>query len=312
MRFVVLMLCGCGTEFGLDGIEDADPPAATVTIVEQFVQAARPKVDLLVVIDDTASMAQEQERLAEGFAAVPQALAAAGVNWHLGVTTTTMGGEQAGLLVGSPYVLTQANVDLLEGRLAVGTDGSGAEAGLAAAATALSLATSTGLNAGFRRDDASLHLLFMSDADDTSEAWLGADPVATFLDVLASEAARTGLDATASGVVGDVPLGCSSADGNAAPGTRYHEVIAASDGVAGSICAPVFDEVLSSLAQHSIQFEDHFALEHQPEPGTLSVRIDGISSSEWALELDPPTIVFDGPPPAEALIEVRYVVVVAQ
>ena len=61
-------------------------------MTESFVQAPLPKVDLLLIIDDTASMEQEQAALAAHFAALLDDLDAVDIAWQLGVATTEMDG----------------------------------------------------------------------------------------------------------------------------------------------------------------------------------------------------------------------------
>ena len=74
-----------------------------------------------------------------------------------------------------------------------------------------------GVNVGFRRPDAALHVVFISDGDDESGDVLGDHPVDAFLGLLAAEESRTGRAARASAVVGDVPDGCTGDDGAALP-----------------------------------------------------------------------------------------------
>ena len=70
----------------------------------------------------------------------------------------------------------------------VGTSGAPPESGLAAAWLALTEPNISGSNRGFRRPDALLHIVFVSDNDDQSDEVLGEDPVGTFQDFLSGEA----------------------------------------------------------------------------------------------------------------------------
>lgn len=298
-------------DFGLDPI-DTDPPAERVLVTDHHVQAALPAVDVLFVVDDTKSMDQEQASLAEGFASFADALASAGVAWHLGVTSTDASGDRAGWLRGEPWVLTPDLPDAVErcgDALQVGTGGAAPEAGLGVAVRALELAGRGGPNAGFRRPDAVLHVVFVSDADDASEGLLGPDPVSAFLDRLDEERARTGLPARASAVVGDLPSGCTSARGAARPGFRYHEAVESTGGAAASICALSFAGVLAAIGEAAVDFPTSFALRALPEPGTLRVSVNGVRQvAGWVLQDEPPAVVFDVAPPAGADVEATYVV----
>ena len=80
----------------------------------------------------------------------------------------------------------------------VGTDGAGPEAGLAAATQVAGSGRSGRTERGFRRPDALLHVVFVSDADDQSQLWLGPDPAPRSSAALAGETGRSGLPARAS------------------------------------------------------------------------------------------------------------------
>lgn len=311
MRWAWLLgLPGC-IEFGISAIQDTDPPEQLVAVHEEFVQRPLPAVDLLFVVDDTASMAQEQAALAARFAGLVGALDDAGVSWHVGVATTDMGGPLAGWLRGSPYVLTPTTPDAPErfGDLVqVGTEGAAPEAGLAAALLALELAGPGGPNAAFRRPDAVLHVVFVSDADDGSGPWLGADPAGAFLDALADEHARTGAPALASAVVGDAPSGCVSEMGMAQPGSRYLQVVEASGGEATSICAADFSPLLAAIGAVSVAWPQVFPLQAAPYQDSLRVTVDGEDAPGWELDADALAIVFDVPPPPSSRIVASYIV----
>jgi hypothetical protein len=310
MRWWLGFGVGC-TDFTLDPIETEVSPPPKVVVRETFVQAPLPKVDLLLVIDDTASMAQEQSSLAEDFAILLDALDALAIGWQLGIVTTDMGRSDAGWLRGSPWILTPDEPlrdEVFAEMVQVGVTGGGPEAGLAAAALALDLSQPGEPNAGFRREDALLHVVFVSDADDQSDGWLGGDPAASFLGVLDQEIERTGLPARASALVGPVPSGCSSIWGTALPAERYDEVALTSGGVVVSICAADFGPVVDTLSEASIVWRVDFPLRETPLEGSLRVEIDGVSVPEADFLLEGSLLSFPKPPPPESQIDVRYLV----
>ena len=189
----------------------------------------------------------------------------------------------------------------------MGTQGSGPEAGLAAMVAALKEPLRSNDNRGFRRDDASLHVVLLSDADDHSEDWLGTDPASAALSLLSDEADRTGLSARFSAIVGDVPLGCFGAESAALAGTRYTEVALTSGGIQTSICSDDFGGLLGELGSTAVDYPRRFELQAVPVPDSVRVSVDSLRVDEgWVLELLPPTVVFDDPPPAGAQIDVRY------
>ena len=306
---ILLALSSC-IEFGIDPIDPDGAPVQLVEVTDAFVQAPLPAVDMLFVIDDTASMAQEQEALGADFDALFQDLEASGIGWQIGGVTTDMAAADAGELRGNPWILTPETPEL-EGQFAelisVGSKGNADEAGLAAALRALELAQAGGPNAGFRRYGAGLHVIFVSDSDDNSDAYL-SDPVGTFLDVLSTES-FPGASAIASSLIGDVPAGCVSPMGTAVAGFRYAEVAQSTGGVEVSICATDFGPLMETLGQVSVHFQRVFPLSAVPLENSTRVRVDGELVSEgFEVDLVLGTVSFDDAPPAGAEITVTYLV----
>ncbi len=153
-------------------------------------QAPNNEVDILWVIDDSASMAEEQEVLADGFAAFGAQLETSGTDFHIGVITTSFDYDQddRGVLMGDPPFLTQLDDFQAEFalRAQVGVEGSDKEKGLEAAAFALHpvMTTDGGPNAGFVRPEAQLLVVVVSDEEDCSDngALEGAPPSACYTD----------------------------------------------------------------------------------------------------------------------------------
>jgi len=288
---------------------DEDPEVEPdVYATEAFSQAASPKVDVLWIVDNTGSMAEEQAALAEGFGAFIEALDAHALAYQVGVITTDMTAD-AGLLQGNPWIITP-ELDDPESAFAaavdVGTESVGDEAGLAALVAALSEPLRSGDNRGFRRPDAVLHAIAVSDADDASAGWLD-DPVAEAEALLAAEAQASGLPAFLSAVVCDDPGGCACEGGGAGvPGLTWIEVAEATGGVVSGICEGDLLPVVAALGELSVTLGDTFYLSATPH-GDPQVWVDGErAEGGWAVLDDPPRLVFAAPPPAGALVEIRY------
>jgi hypothetical protein len=310
----LLLATGCDFEFRLDPQDSGDAPVRVV-VEDTFVQAPEPAVDLLFVVDDTASMAQEQEALGDAAAALVDALGDAGLAWQAAVVSTDMSGSDAGWLRGDPFVLTPGLPDvesLFALAFAVGVDGAAPEAGLAAAVEAVALAEAGGPNAGFRRPDAALHVVFVSDDDDASDEWLGLDPVSSFVEAMGGQD-RAGLPARASAVVGPVPDGCTTANGTAQAGARYKSVVERTGGTFQSICEADFAPLLAALADVAPAYPTRFDLSQDPKDDDVGVAVDGARLTEgWTLDrTDGPAVIFDVAPAAGAEIVVTYVVEVA-
>ncbi len=307
-------LVGC-SEFGLDPIDDPDPPPELVVVQETFVQQALPALDVLFVVDASTSMTQEISALGAGVEGLIDALDAAGVGWHLGVVPAAgrLAPEEgvANGLLGSPWVLTSQTPDVGAAFAAALPTPSvlAGEGGIAAAIFALEGADG-GVNEGFRRSGAALVVVFVSDADDGSIELLADPPAQSLVDALQVEEDRYGAPALASALVGDLPNGCSSSLGAASAAPRYHQAVVRTGGVVGSVCSLDFGPVLAGVAEEAVAFPTQFPLSLMPATGNMQVRIDGELDLGWTVEDadDGAVLVFDEAPPAAAVINVSYAV----
>jgi hypothetical protein len=147
---------------------------------ETFSSATRPKADVLLVIDDSCSMADRQTSLAQGMNALLAYANLNSVDFHLGVTNTELTGStaaQAGLLHATQNgrkILTPSTPNLsaqFSQLVNVGTAGSN-ESCMDPATRALSAPNINDptKNAGFLRDDASLAVICFTDARDQAPA----------------------------------------------------------------------------------------------------------------------------------------------
>lgn len=175
-------------------------PAAQ-TQHDEFSQREAGQVDVLWVVDNSRSMAQEQDRLAGRFLEFFRQLTESKVDFHIGVITTDADGEAGALreYTGTAVPGCAANCRYIHpgicedvGRdtstctsriegvfrnlITVGTEGANYERGLLAAAKALgrhmdaegNFVPAPEVNAGFLQDNADLYLIFVSDEDDNS------------------------------------------------------------------------------------------------------------------------------------------------
>ncbi len=303
-----------GTAACIDyGVHDEDEEADERLVLEEvFTQFAEPAVDVLWVIDNTGSMAEEQAALAESFGAFAQGLVEQEVAYQLGVVTTDVSDDGAGVLHGLPWIITPQTADpeaAFTEAVQVGTDGQPPEAGFGAAWLALSEPLRSGANRGFRRDDALLHIVVVSDNDDESDELLGKDPAQHFLEFLEQEASAAGMEPMVSAVAGDVPDGCSGSSGRALAGTRYQQVVEATDGVFASICDADMDAVVQALGEMSLIYADSFELQAVPYTETLAVWVDDLRQEEgWSFDEQSNCVVFTQAPEPDATIRVRYTV----
>ena len=301
-------MAGCSEIVVRDNI-DAKPDPIEVT--ETFRQLDRPRVDLLFVVDNTASMEPARAALAAAASNLVEALDAGKLAWQVGVVSTDIASDDIGLLQGDPWIITPSTDD---GPAAVARAldvpaGTAPTGGLGAATRALTEPLRSASNRGFRRPDAALHIVVLSDADDQSGAILGVDPADAFLGFLENEAAEARRPATLSAVVGDAATGCIGSTGTALPGDTYIEVAQASGGAIASICEADLGDVVASLSTLVQEGTSRFELQAIPVPDTVRLDIDGVRRDDgWTLLLSPPAIAMETPPPPGSTLSVRYTV----
>lgn len=303
----LVLLCACSDFF----VQRREPePDPVLRVTESWVQEPAAAVDVLWVIDNTPSMAEEQLAVEAAAGAFVGALESASLAWQIGVLNTELDSPEAGRLQGTPWIITARDTNPVESLAAasqVGLSGSGPAGGLGAVSLALDEPLRSTANRGFRRPDAALHVVVFSDGDDESELVLGQDPVSAFEQVLAREQDQTGESAQLSVVVGDPGAGCLGEGGQATPGDRYAAAADASGGAVGSICTADWAGVLEVLGEVSAVYPSRFPLQAIPAPGSERVTIDGTASDEWSLDLQSAELVFANPPQPDSVVRMTYV-----
>lgn len=271
IAFACVLLAACNVE------NDFSSPNQT----DYFYQAENNEVDILWVVDNSCSMTEEQQTLANGFTTFILAMEDSGTDFQIGVITTDTDTAAAGELIGSPPFLT---IDddyraKFRARAKVGIQGSDKEKGLHAAALATTSISDN--NAGFIRDDASLMVIVVTDEEDCSDfgALDGADPAACYRKddqlapvtdfVDAMNAAKHGQDMVQiSGIIGS--KGCELAW----PGYRYVDAARLTAGVIGDICDDDWSEMLTDLGANAAGIRRRFQLSKAVSDGTLEVFVD--------------------------------------
>jgi hypothetical protein len=141
-------------------------------LVQAPYQLAGP-VDLLFVVDNTCSMSEAQQQLADSFPQVLGDLRDRDLDYHVGVTSTDMASDYNGSqgklhqVAGANYIQPETDdpVGYFEAMVSMGTYGSPIEQGLAAAYTAIEL-EHDGVNRYFLRDESALSIVIVSDEPD--------------------------------------------------------------------------------------------------------------------------------------------------
>jgi len=324
---------GCADQFlGLAGTG-----TVTSTSVETFQQRPAPQVDVLLVVDGSASMLPALARLADDLPALFEALTDSKVDAHLGLVAEDADPAcpQAATLLTTPRVLGLADAGALAAAVAgmalAPCAASEAEDGLEAMRQALSHPKVTdlgigcatdgdcplpyacvdggcgGTNCRFLRPEAALRGLFVRDDDDASE---GSVPeYVAFLEALKGPVSTDRVDVFS--LVGDVPGGCHTEGLEAAPAPRYTAVVEATGGATASLCSSDYRGTLAALGTVLAPFHTVFVLAAEPEPETLQVSLDGVSCvGGWWYDAFSNALVFDphGPcmPPPASTVGVQY------
>ncbi|MCB9686194.1 MAG: VWA domain-containing protein [Alphaproteobacteria bacterium] len=296
--------------------------------VDTFVQTPNDEVDILFVVDDSNSMAEEQAALADAFTDFIAEIENANSKFQIGVVTTSADTDdpRVGELIGSPPFLTADDdyVSKFKSRVQVGVEGSDKEKGLAAAAAALSPERLAGTNAGFIRPDANLLVAVVSDEEDCSDDGVldGYDsdacytnpeflaPVGEYLDAIV-DAKNGRADLVSFGAI--ISPASDSACDTAYPAVRYalgaHEL----GGMVGNICQPDWSDMLYDLGLTASGLLDEFVLSQPALEESIEVTVNGEPVEQstrdgWSYVPSRTAVLFLGNaiPPRGAEVVVQY------
>lgn len=299
-----------------------DPPRIDATQID-VVRQADGIVDILWVIDDSGSMANQRKTLVNNFDRFLDALLTLKVSWQMGVTTTNA--LDQGKLRGTTKIIKQTTPDGgvadAKGIFEANTTFSGSrtrwEQGLRMAELAVTGANVApgGSNAGFLRPNAALAMIVITDEDDASFGT--TDHYARVF--RASKGKGNEALVTFSTIAGSTPVGCTPPGeaiyyGSLAdPAFRYASVSTKTGGVVGSICDASFEKTLVSIAEALNTLRRVFPLTLKPLLSSLTVRVNGALIPQdpitgWQYRLDTNSIVFLGTyiPPPGAIIRLEY------
>lgn len=283
---------------------------------DDFVQQASFKSDILLVIDDSGSMYEEQQSLAANFGAFIQQAQWTQSDFHIAVTTTSTDMAPAGAFVsgaGHPDVILTPQSPNLAAQFAakvnVGTNGSGYETCLEASHLALTQPLIGGANAGFLRNDASLAVVCVSDALEQS-----TQPVKFYTDELIN---LKGANLVTYNVIGpfDPDSATCVTDAGMPDDGRLLEAVTNTGGVKESICTQSWAASLQAIGQAAAGFRTVFTLT-QEAYAPITVTIDGAAVSEldsagnanWTIDNTAKTITFTqaSAPKAGQALHVEY------
>ncbi|MBS2032985.1 MAG: choice-of-anchor D domain-containing protein [Deltaproteobacteria bacterium] len=275
----------------------------TAIQTDTYRQDAQPKVDVLLVVDDSGSMETKQQALATNFQSFIQFAVNQQVDYHIAVTTTSTGADPSvtcGTTNGDPNngsiavcgtfapddssrprVLTNTTPNLEQifaQNVAVGTWGSGTEMGFEGAYEALSPPNITGANANFLRDDANLAIVAVSDASDQSPQ--PYDFYKNFFLNIKGFSRQNAFSFSAVSSTTDTPpptsWGCDYDGTNAVP-NPYQQMAQDTNGIFQEICTDDWATSLRQLGQSAFGYRTTFFLSETPDTSyPITVAVDGV------------------------------------
>ena len=325
----LLALAGLGLMAGSCG---EDQLFSVGTVTDEFAQNAAASTDVLWVVDNSASMSEEQAGLGAAFQSFIDHLITSQVIYHIGVVSTdTVEGGALHQPSGVPFIepTTPDAAGAFLQNVAVGIGGARNERAFETAALALGVGQGwspgqpplipTG-NIGFLRDDASLFIIMVSDEDDKSYGGVG------YYQRLFDSYHGPGFESrvSVSAIVGPPGVGCVVTGGTAAaPGDRYADLAQGTGGIVASIC----DDFATSLTDLSItaaRLVTTFTLGQLPvqagapnncdgEIEAFCVRVNNTvvlsdGGANWSYDLPNNAVVFASAavPPPQATITIEY------
>ena len=270
-----------------------DPPSVETS--DRYEQIQKPQVDVLWVVDNSCSMGDEQQTVAENFPLFMQYFLGSNLDYHIGVVSTDMDNpDESGKLIAGPGNILWIDPDTLDpmGAFAamaqLGTSGSGMEKGIGAGYAAFELQTTR--NAGFLRDDSAVQIIVLSDESDYSEN----DPVTigeykSYLNGLRQDPEMVQYHS----IVAPASFDSFDCNGVSTPGTRYIDVTMAVGGVYWSLCDVPWVGALEAIGLESAGLKREYFLSEIPVPGSIQVSIEENGNTLKFDEYDPGTMLGD-------------------
>jgi len=263
-----------------------EPPALETDRYQDYmkvvnVNAARNKIDVLIVVDNSGSMKFEQSNMADRFDTLIDQLA--GLDWRLAITTTevntanntsrTRADGQILQISNNKYFISSADdMNLARQQFANTIQrpevGSSAEQGIFATYRALERAKEVGsLNSEFIRADAALSVVVVSDANETP--YEGNFTVRNYPDQFLTYMSSVYADKSFSFhsiIVKRDDLACLNlaGSGNESYGLFYQDLSTRTGGIIGSVCDVDYGSQLQLIGQATANLVKNISLDCAP------------------------------------------------
>lgn len=288
-----------------DDDNDDDDENTINDIIDDFTQNDNEygNVDILWVVDDSGSMADEQASLANNFNTFISRFVSQDINFKMGIITTDPRVGFAGVPVANSLdLLTYANAQADENAfinnymdmIQVGTMGSGSERGLFTSKTFFENYAATWL-----RDDAYLAVIYVSDEEDQS-----AGAASVYTDYL--KGLKDNANKVKAHVIVDVD-GDNGQVGLTLGSTRYQEVANSTGGSIHEITSN-FGDALDDISEQIVNLTQSFTLTSPAIENSIQVFVNNVENFDWTYDAGSNAISFDinSVPASGSNIQVRY------
>ncbi len=299
-------------------------------------------VDILWVIDNSGSMSSSQTNLANNFNSFIQDFVTLKYDFHMSTTTTDTWFEiynnnslynsrwRTGNRTGSNptnsgvYVMnpnTSSLDSVFTTNALVGINGNGDERAFSSFKESLS----NPANADFRRSNAFLAMIIISDEDDfsrtdatfsesyTDPKLIPTSSFVSWLDTFTGSNSTNRHDNYQVNAIYIKDSACLNQLQNSTQkiAQRYGEIADATGGVKASICDP-FNDVLNSIKNKILVASAVFKLDREPQPGSIVVKVNGTvlpeSATTWSYDSAANSVRFaqESIPAADDNIQIAY------
>jgi len=248
------------------------PGLENPTQTDVIVQVTTPMVDVLWTIDNSCSMSDEQQALGDNFPKFMDYFLGSGLDYHIGVTSTDLddpshNGKLQDGGTGFKYIdeETPNAIQVFVAMASMGTTGSASEKGLGGTYRALETNRDT-FNAGFYRDEASIHTVVLSDEMDlTPDSIVSENEFISWYKGLKEEADERTFSSIVDFNTGGAYIHCTNEIG----------------GIVWDIRDESYSEVLDRLGVQAAGLKREYFLSQIPVLGTITVKVEDPSGATF-------------------------------
>ena len=242
----------------------------TTEVEDRFSIDPNPPVDLIFAVDQSGSMDNDADALASNFETLITTLEGVTSTWHIGVLTYDAGCFNSGVIKATTPDLSA----VFSAAVTAGEDREISDDEALFKILDRGLRQLDACNSGFRREDAPLHVIFVSDEPERSveqaaswtyDYWLGE-----YLKIVPESLL------TLSGVVDTED--CNEGDAG------YSEAISATGGLSMSICTTDWAQYAEDIALATLNNAWQFELSEPAARASIQVKVDGTTSSRWVFD----------------------------